>query len=291
MSEDPCLILLQEAGDPFEKLICQSAVALLPVLHPYAHVWAEHVEPRREGDGSQISAEWMPFGGSHYTALIRLYHACRAKESLLYLCKSIDGTKYRIPTAEDYAVLLEIQAVCAAFWENLGSAIDNFAHAWDDARRILVGNAKNVGANGDEPISGKTISDVKYKNLNQAFARRTQYIHWRLVPKRLEDGRVEFNLRHYDDEKTVWLPEIEEIKALDVQIQQVWNDVLNELSSAWWKLFSWLQSKDKDHAVGYESRLAVTPTEPSASYLAPPSGTESIRTDMETPPPPSGSFL
>jgi len=291
MSDDPNLKLLKRAGDPFERLICQSVEALLPILLPYAQIWAQHIEPRREGDGSQIKAEWMPFGGSHYTALIRLYHAYRAKESLLYLCKKIETTKNQKNEVEDYAVLLEIHAVCAAFWENLGSAIDNFCHVWDDARRILVGNAKNPGANGDEPISGKTISDIKYKHLNAAFARRTQYIHWRLVPKRLEDGKVQFNLRHYDDEKTVWLPETEEVRALDVQIQQVWGDVLNELSSAWWKLFSWLQSKDKDRPAARSDglRLAATTTEPSASCHALLSGTQTINIDIPTPSP-SGSI-
>lgn len=254
---DPNFDLLKKEGDPFEIIISTASTSLGPVLSPYAAVWAKHIYPRREGDGSQIMADWMAFGGSHYTALIRLYHSYRFKEIILQLCKQAEQSKNCEATAEDYSLLLELHGACASFWENLGSAIDNFSHAWDDARRLLVGNAKTCGENGDEPISGKTISEAKYPKLNYAFARRTQFIHWRLVPKRLEDGMIVFNLRHYDDEKTIWLPEEEQIEAIDRQVEKDWGEVINELSSAWQKLFSWLQSKDKNRPSAREQKTAI----------------------------------
>ena len=242
MKDDPNLTLLQDAGDPLEKLICQAVEPLFPVLSPYARVWAHHIYLRRIGDGSQVVAEWMSFGGSHNTALIRLYHAYRAKEHLPALCKKAEEVKDRKPTAEDYSLLLEVHATCAAFWENLGSAVDNFFRAWADAKKALNLKVKPREGEENEPTSGKTVSDLTYPKLNHAYARRTQFIHSRLVPKRLEDGMIVFNLRHYDDEKTVWLPETEEIESIDTQVAKDWNEVLNELGSAWERFFSWIQS-------------------------------------------------
>jgi hypothetical protein len=246
MNDDPNLARLEKDGDPLEILICQARDQLFPVLSPYARVWAQHVFPRRVGDGSLLVDEWMPFGSDHYTALIRLHHAYCAKGRLLALCKKAEEVKDRKPTADDYALLLHVHATCAAFWENLGSAIDNFAHVWDDARRILLGNAKNPGTTeGDEPIAFKGISADRYPLLNYAYDRRTQFIHSALVPKRFVDGMVVFNLRHYDDKATDWLPETEVIEAVDAQIVKEWEAVLKELGLAWERLFSWLQSKDK----------------------------------------------
>ncbi len=270
MNGDPNLALLHDAGDPLEKLICQSVEPLFPVLSPYARVWAHHIYPRRIGDGSQIVAEWMPFGGSHYTALIRLFEAYRSKKRLLSLCKKAEEVKGRNPTADDYALLLEIHAATAAFWENLGSAVDNFGHVWDDARRILLGNAKNPGATkGDEPISYKNISRDRYPLMNYAYDRRTQFIHSALVPKRFEDGQVIFNLRHYDAKTTEWLPDTEVIEAIDDKVVKDWDVVIKELGVAWERLFSWLQAKDTDRPeIKKEEQYSATSDTPlSASNL------------------------
>lgn len=249
-NSDAILALLENEGDPFEKVIARSVDSLHPVLYPYALVWGEHIRPRRLRGGAEVDEQWMAFGGSHYTALIRLYHAYRAKQVLLGLCKELGDTRDLVPQVDCYEALLEVHAVCAAFWENVGAAIDNFAHSWDDARRLLVGNAKSRGAQGDEPISGKTISHSKYPSLSKAFARRTQYIHSRLVPKFLEGGKAQFNLRHYDDERTVWLPETTELRVLDVEIEARWSEVLAELGGAWLKLAVWMRSRDMDRPGG-----------------------------------------
>ena len=268
MSEDSNLKLLHDAGDPLEKIICRAVEPLFPVISPYARVWAQHIYPRRIGDGSQVITDWMPFAGSHYTALIRLYHAYCAKQQLLAQCKHAEIMKNQKPTVDDYTLLLEVHATCAAFWENLGSAVDNFGHVWDDARRILLGNAKKAGATeGDEPISYKDISREKYPLLNYAYDRRTQFIHSVLVPNRFQEGLVVFNLRHYDAKATVWLTDTETIEAIDYKVAQDWPDVLKELGLAWERLFSWLQSKDKSRPESstHGSCAAAPPTTPSAT--------------------------
>lgn len=286
MNDDPDLQLLQEKGDPLEILISQHRDALFPVLSPYARVWSKHILNRREGDGSRLVDLWMPFGSDHYTALIRLYHAFTAKELLLSQCKQAEESKERNLTAGDYALLLQVHATCAAFWENLGSAVDNFAHVWDDARRILIGNAKNPGiTEGDEPISFKAISPEKYPMLNYAYDRRTQFIHSALVPSRFEDGMIVFNLRHYDRKATDWLPETEVIESVDVRVTNDWNAVLEELGQAWERLFSWLQSKDDGRAKPVDTASACskaarysnfTTPQQISSFTTPPSGSQAI---------------
>jgi hypothetical protein len=286
MNDDPALQLLREKGDPLEILISQHRDDLFPVLSPYARVWSKHIIHRRVGDGSRIVDEWMPFGGDHYTSLIRLYHAYTAKESLLIQCKQAETFKGRDLTSNDYSLLLQTHATCAAFWENLGSTVDNLAHAWDDARRVLLGNAKNPGATeGDEQFSFKAISRERYPMLNYAYDRRTQFIHSALVPNRLEDGMIVFNLRHYDSERTDWLPETEAIESLDNQVAKDWKAVLQELGQAWERLFSWLQSKDKgqlkqavgvatpSEAAGY-SEFGIAP--PILCFTTPPSGSSPL---------------
>jgi hypothetical protein len=243
MNADSNIQRLSQDGDPFEILICQESDELFQVLSPYAEVWAQHIFPRRLGDGSEIEKKWMSFGSSHYTALIRLYHAYCSKNELLSLCKQAPKQTRNL-TASDYTLLLRIHASCSAFWENLGSTIDNFTHAWDDARRLFLCNAKKIGVDGDEEISFTTISRAKYPQLNYAYNRRTQFIHSKLVPKRFQDGMVVFNIRHYDNETTSWLPDIEVIEMVDEQIAKDWDAVIKELGVGWRKLSSWLQSRD-----------------------------------------------
>ena len=103
---------------------------------------------------------------------------------------------------------------------------------------------------------------------------------------------IVFNLRHYDDEKTVWLPETEEIESIDTQVAKDWNEVLNELGSAWERFFSWIQSEDKDRpntqasefrtiAIHTEASASISylvlppPQEPTTTYTPPPSGSRS----------------
>jgi hypothetical protein len=246
MNADSNMQRLAQEGDPFERLISGESVSLFQVLSPYARVWLHHIFPRRVGDGSHIVEEWQPFASSHYTALIRLYHAYCSKKELISLCTLAQKVDHNKTTAQDYELLLRIHSTCAAFWENLGSSIDNFAHAWDDARRLFLVNAKTVGENGDEKISGRTISPDEFPQLSYAFDRRTQFIHSVLVPKKFLDGQVIFNLRHYDEEKTTWLKGVEEIEAIDTQIETDWESILKEFGGAWEKLYSWVQSRDKD---------------------------------------------
>lgn len=286
MNDDPALQLLQEKGDPLEIVISQCRDALFPVLSPYARIWCNHIIHRRVGDGSRLVDEWMAFGSDHYTSLIRLYHAFSAKESLLNQCKRAEACKGRELTSDDYTLLLEVHATCAAFWENLGSTVDNLAHAWDDARRILLGNAKKPGATeDDEQFSFKAISRERYSMLNYAYDRRTQFIHSALVPKRLEDGIIAFNLRHYDSERTDWLTGADECEFVEKKISDDWTAVLKELGQAWERLFSWLQAKDEGRfrlpvsvktppESTRHAELASSP--PISTFMTPPSGSSSI---------------
>ena len=133
--------LLQAEGDPLERVITCFADLLAPVIYTYANVWADIVRPQRQGDGSVVQESWMPFAGSHYTALIRLYHALQSKLAIEAVSQQFEDGDLR---AE---LLLDAHAHTAAFWENLGSCIDNLALALEDARCAL-----NEGENREAKV-------------------------------------------------------------------------------------------------------------------------------------------
>lgn len=250
------LDLLKAEGDWFEVLICSEKEHLDLVLLPYAEVWAHHLRSKRINGGAQLQPEWMPFGGSHYTALIRLHHAHRAKQKIMELCRHFQSVPNGNLKEGDYAVLLDIHAACAAFWENLGSTIDNLRCAFFEAMRVV----------GDKSIDwkrGKVCAECgqslepQFKTkagplrasdlpaLYRAYQRRTQFIHSRLVTKVVDSGRVFFNAMDYSDENTKWPAEEVKPARLEEVLEQGWTEVLQELSSEWWTLHSWLQKHDK----------------------------------------------
>jgi hypothetical protein len=283
MSDDPNIALLLQAGDPLEKLVCANSEPLLPVLSPYAYIWVHYVLPRRVGDGAFVQEPWLPFAGSHYTALIRLHHALEEKQRIVALCRDAEKVAGRQPTGSDYKLLLDVHARCASFWENLGSTVDNFFHAWGDAKKALNQRVKPVKGEENEPVSGKTVSEKEYPKLAYAYYRRTQFIHSRLIPKRLEDGMIVFNSHHYDDETTKWKQELETDENIDAQICRNWDEVLTELSTAWYKFAAWLAANDVA-----PTKIEVTKNPDalddsrSEHYRAPLSG-------VQTSVPPSGS--
>jgi hypothetical protein len=115
-------------GDPLEREIACSWEELSLVLEPYADIWHDFILPRRLPDPpGRVAEEWMPFAGSHYTALIRVYHAYKSYLGLRERVAAIEG-------GQDSAVLLlEVHELTASFWEHIGSAIDNLAMCYLDA--------------------------------------------------------------------------------------------------------------------------------------------------------------
>jgi len=253
MAHEDSVQALREQGDQFEKLICDRMHDLAPVLYPYADVWNKHVRPRRIGDGSALENPWMPFGGSHYTALIRLYHADESKREVLHVCHELQETAGRELDPGDYAKLLRLHAACAAMWENLGSAIDNFRCAKLEVEKLFGIKFEEVPENCGEcgrPLANKykttggPLSDAENPRLYYAYQRRTQFIHSRIVPTQIQEGMVLFNCLHFNDERTQWPAHAVKPEQLDHIISSDWQSIVEEFSSEWWALFSLLQEND-----------------------------------------------
>lgn len=289
------LKVLEECGDQFEVLICAEKEHLMPVLSPYAELWYRHILNKRVGDGSTLQPEWMPFGGSHYTALIRLHHAHQAKQEVINLCCHFQDVPNSALTKNDYSVLLRIHAACAAFWENLGSAIDNFFCAKFEAMRVF--DDKSVDWKRGEKCEKcekslepqyKTksgpLSEAEHPALYQAYQRRTQFIHSRLVPKTIDSGMVLFNALDYQDENTKWPAEAVKPAMLDSVIEVEWDNVLKAFVDEWWKLHFYLQKHDKQSSASQFTSisnvftvLSTSDTSSGLTYTNPISGSFNIQ--------------
>ena len=81
----------------------------------------------------------MEFGGSHYTALIRVYQAFRKYQTILRCCRGLVTRANRKGKK-----LIEAHAA-AGFWEHIGSAIDNLGQCYEKAP---VGHTKKTGPTG-----------------------------------------------------------------------------------------------------------------------------------------------
>ncbi len=236
MNQNEKFELLCQQGDPIERRICLDQAVLAPVIYTYASIWADFVFPKRVGDGSTVVPEWMPFAGSHYTAIARLYHAYRAKLHLANLSARLaDGQR-------DADLLIDAHATTASFWESLGSCIDNLALAHEDMRLI-----DQLGAEEDEKVEGsggRKHLKLKYPTIREAYDRRTQFIHSRLVPQKVEDGALGFNVRLLQTKETHWPARhgIEE-EFVEEFHNEFWSDFLVELGNAWGGFYSWLRNK------------------------------------------------
>lgn len=258
---------LGEQGDPFEILISKHVNDLGPVLHPYAEVWDKHIRPRRIGNGTSLEAAWMPFGGSHYTALIRLYHAYESRQEVIKLCEELQATAGRDLNEGDFEKLLRLNAACAAMWENLGSAIDNFRAAKFEGEKLFGVKTEETSEKCEtcgRPMAnqyktaGGPLSEASNPKLYYAYQRRTQFIHSRIVPTQIEDGMVVFNCVHFKDERTRWPAYDVKPEQLDHIIAEEWKGIFNELSSEWWTLFASLQANDRGPAVEWVPRSGFT---------------------------------
>jgi len=176
----------------------------------------------------------MNFGGSHYTAINRFYHAWQHVNLLRSCCEAeID--------MHDGDTLHVLQEACSGFWWNLGSAVDNLGLALTDAP---------VTPRKDK---GKEYFTLKYPQLNYVYDRRTQFIHSRIVPLTVDGGMVCFHGEHLSASRpelvakyTDWDGAYTRQELAQDFYVQTWRSFLTEMGNAWWHLHSLLQTHDKD---------------------------------------------
>lgn len=268
MTGDSDFDKLQAEGDALEILICREFDDLQKVLLPYARVWSRHIYPRRIGNGTFLRDESQPFGGCHYTALVRLHHALVAKRNIVSLCEESELFYENKATWDDYSRLLQLHAACATFWDNFGASIDNFVHAREEAKKLFAVPIEKRKENPACPKCGlkpepkkklvaRTLSPYENPLMHYAFERRHQFIHSILVPARIENGKLRFNVRHYDDTSTNWSRDIQEMKDVAVKIEEDWEKVLTEYGNTWAGFFSWMQQQDVQAPKPVEVQLNV----------------------------------
>lgn len=230
--------LLETDGDIIEQRICKDADPLASVIYTYAEVWAHCVYSRRK-NVAEVEPDWMPFAGSHYSAIVRLHHAFQSKTVIEDLLTS-DLLEKKPADA-----LLLIHHHFACFWENLGSCIDNLALAIEDCE--LIEAVLDKDGKVDPEMKGSNARKSltrKYAALAHAYDRRTQFIHSRLVPQKFAKGSVSINVRLLDSKNTSWPSEsgIEESLTADV-LEKSWHDTTSELGNAWRRLCMELKKK------------------------------------------------
>jgi hypothetical protein len=191
---------LNRWGDTLERAICQERLAvseeasdLNQILYPYSSVWYDHILPWRDPyDLSRLDdghSDWIAFGSDHCTALVKYYLAFRKYRASISCCNAVaNGCEYA-------DLLFDIHDAIAGFWEHMGSAIDNLGRCFGDAPCLSY-------ARGD----GLKSVQGNYESLSFAYNRRTQMIHYSLVPVGFDDGTIIFNECHFDEPETTWSP-------------------------------------------------------------------------------------
>jgi hypothetical protein len=193
------------------------------------------VVPRRVGKGEVAEDEWMPFAGSHYTALVRLYHASRCRQRVNELSDELASEGVQA----EAELLLDAHQASATFWENLGSCIDNLALAYEDSPVVEFIKKRKLDADESEGRTGRKYLLNLYPTLSDAYDRRTQFIHSRLIPQHIEDNVLCFNVRLLQSKETNW-PSSHGVESEFVQDfhNDFWGDVLTQLGQAWNRLHS-----------------------------------------------------
>jgi len=227
---------LGASGDPLEREIVKSREDLNLVLQPYAEIWENHIVPRRKSGGSKVNDDWMNFAGSHYTALIRVYHAYRVFKEYERLVEDNEEDN------NSGRFLLEFHRVWASFWEHLGSAIDNLGTAFDDAKPIKISQ------------KGCDYIRDKYTCLEFVYDRRSLCIHSRINPTKTEDGIICVRSRKSDPQggnnvsKNVDWSRDFDADILVNELSQEWRKFLHAISNAWWNLREELVKADSDRS-------------------------------------------
>jgi hypothetical protein len=226
MNTEEAIDLLRTRGDPLERVIVDSWATISQVLNPYAGVWAHHVYPRRNPHNpSVVTDAWMPFTGSHYTAIVRVYHALKKWERIQFICHEFAAG------SKSGELLLEAHEVFASFWEHIGTAIDNLARCFEDAPCI---NKEN----------GSKYVQIHYKKVDEAYDRRTQFIHSRLVPMGVDGGMLFFNSELFKQKNTNWREKFVRPTIATDYYEDVWTSFMKDMSDLWSHLLEWLRNVD-----------------------------------------------
>ena len=207
--------VLERSGDPLEREICRHEEDLRIVLQPYSEIWFNHVFVRRIGNGSRVAKEWMNFAGSHYSAIMRVYHALVSLRRLDQLAIA------QIPETETGEFLLKVHQHWASYWEHIGSAIDNLALAFEDCQPPII------------KVEARKELTGKYSEIEYAYNRRTQFIHSRIVPAIVRDGIVTFRIRttertyrHLEPKESRWDFPYDSELVLGEVLPEEWGGVL-----------------------------------------------------------------
>ena len=227
LKTEEAMKLLATRGDPLERVIAQAWKAIPLVLNPYAGIWAHHVYPRRNPHNAGVVTDaWMPFAGSHYTAIVRTYHAFQKWERIQFICDEFaKGSRAG-------ELLLEAHEVFASFWEHIGTAIDNLAHSFEDAPCI-------------EKENGSKYVQIYYPKVDEAYDRRTQFIHSRLIPLGVDDGMVFFNSELFKTKDTNWTERIIRPTIAADYYKDIWESFLKDMADLWSHLEKWLRDVDE----------------------------------------------
>jgi len=230
-SSEKMLGVLTRWGDTLERLVAQEqqtapqvSTSIVQLLYPYSGVWFRHVLPRRDPqDLSRLAAEhtaWAQFASSHYTALVKLYNA-------LLKLRDMQSCSHEVAhgLGRHAELLIRAHDSFSGFWENLGSAIENLGRAFEDAPVLNY-----------PPRSGLRMLQANYASISNAYDRRTQAIHYSIVPLGFDDGALVFNERHLDEKETTWSTTRYTAEWVDEYLIQVWQKVTTELVSVWTRL-------------------------------------------------------
>jgi hypothetical protein len=147
------------------------------------------------------------------------------------LCEAEEGNIGRI--------LLDIHREWASFWEHIGSTIDNLGLAFQDSMPPII---KGVGR--EELMR-------KYPNIAYAYNRRTQFIHSRIVPAKVENNLVQFRARITDRRDrlnepkfSAWDQPYDSDYVLGDILESEWDIFIKVMTDAWWWLRNELMEKD-----------------------------------------------
>jgi hypothetical protein len=236
MAEDTIAVLATQ-GDPLEREICKHVDDLRPLLQPYSEIWYDHIVIRRIDDNAKVDTDWMNFAGSHYSAIVRAFHARDTLRKIqpLVLCEAKEENIGRI--------LLDVHREWASFWEHIGSTIDNLASAFQDSiPPIIVDDGKSPS---------REALMRKYEGIAYAYNRRTQFIHSRIVPATIENDLVQFRGRITDrrdrrnEPKTSdWELPYDSQYVLGDILEAEWDNYIKVMTDAWWFLRNELRHKD-----------------------------------------------
>ncbi|MBL8823390.1 MAG: hypothetical protein JNJ77_12430 [Planctomycetia bacterium] len=232
--------LLFRWGDTLERAILAEAdsdpqlkSSLLQVVDVYADLWARHILPRRNPIDltrlDNLHSDWTSFAASHYTAFIKFHLTC-CKVRTISQCGT-DAQQGSI-NAE---LLLDLHDAIASFWQHCGAVIDNLAQCFDNCP---VFNYK--------PGQGMQAIRSDYPLLDFAYNRRTQSIHFSIVPIGFDDGMLIFNKNDYATCETSWISKPANSELVDNYIESKWSDIVFQLFSVWKRLQSQLHDRDSN---------------------------------------------